>query len=191
MENIVRNHIFWSPLSGSKKQRRGRSCPGFNFLILRHSSVKTYKSWECHLMKRQRPLPLQALISSLLHVLPSFYHTVPLQSQERDKRNIYFMSAAEKSHLEWLRIDRQTCERVCDWVTELGGNKVKQMEGKAAVCSDFSPASHWGPSGGAQQFETNLCTSLGGAGEDGLYARRLPNVFIVSRILLQRPSGEN
>lgn len=33
------------------------------------------------------------------------------------------------------------------------------MEVKAAVCSDFSLASHSDPSGGAQQFETNLCTN--------------------------------
>lgn len=44
-------------------------------------------------MKRQRPLPLQALISSLLHVLPSFYHTVPLQSQERE---IYILCQQQK-----------------------------------------------------------------------------------------------
>lgn len=50
------------------------------------------------------------------------------------------------------------------------------MEGKAAAYSDFSLASHTGPSGGAQQFETNLCTLLGEAG--GYSCVWLPKCFL-------------
>lgn len=44
---------------------RKSTCCGFNFLILRHRSVKTHKFQLCHLMKRRRaPGPA---ITHLLH----------------------------------------------------------------------------------------------------------------------------
>lgn len=139
--------FYWRLWSGSRTTAERKStCSGFNFLILRHHSVKPHKSPPRHLMKQQGPLA-----PAIAHLLQAscFYSSAPQQQQEKTQSKLISANVAGM----WTHQEN-------DWSGEREKKeKPSEKEGRAAVCSDFC-ASLSGPSGGEQQFLTNLCTLL-------------------------------
>lgn len=79
--------LFFSFLWGCEvragSECSGKTCPGFNFPVLRHSFVKTYKSRARHLLKWRGPLAPPAPL--LRRLLPRFSHSVLKQLYKRKK----------------------------------------------------------------------------------------------------------